>query len=98
MVVKGYVYTRMFSRLLEALATLKDRTEEYRALESLLGQRYWRRGKRARWYDRRALLLQQYICKYPPGHKPKKNVSVLQEALKGLKEALQDEDTGIGMH
>lgn len=56
-------------------------------LEALLNQKAWRRGRRGRWYDRRAQL-----C-IAAG---KKDEKLLKESLQGIAEALTDPNTGIG--
>ncbi|KAF8647479.1 hypothetical protein AX16_006684 [Volvariella volvacea WC 439] len=90
---RGHIYTRMVHKSLRALATLKEYDFEAEVLEALLGQRFWARGKRAKWYDRRALVYTQYLSKGPDGKKP--DLGVLRKALDGLKEALFDTDVGI---
>lgn len=77
------------------MATLQAYEAEAEVLEALLGQKRWRRGKRARWYERRAVLQTRYLCYAEgPGGK-EKDLSVLQQAMEGVREALQDEDTGL---
>jgi Fanconi-associated nuclease 1 len=76
----------------DALRTLKDYKGEYEALEALLRQRYWRRRKRGTWYERRAILQTRYLC-VVDGVKDER---VLFQAMDGVREALKDEDTGIG--
>lgn len=88
----GFVYTRLFRRAQEAFKTLKDHAREAQVLDALLGQRYWRRRKRGAWYDRRALLQTKYLC-WVDGMK---HEDVLYEAMAGVYEALNDEDTGLG--
>lgn len=91
----GFVYTRIFSKVMRAMSSLQAYEAEAQALEALLGQKRWRRGKRARWYERRAVLQTRYLC-YAEGRDGKeKDFSVLQQAMEGVKEALQDEDTGL---
>jgi Fanconi-associated nuclease 1 len=71
---------------------LKDHAREAQVLEALLGQRYWRRRKRGAWYDRRALLQTKYLCREDGiKHEP-----IFYEAMAGMREALNDEDTGLG--
>jgi Fanconi-associated nuclease 1 len=89
----GFVYTRLFRRVQDALRTLKDYQSEADVLEALLGQRYWRRRKRASWYERRAILQTKYLCWVDDV----KDDGVLFQAMEGVKEALKDEDTGLGM-
>ncbi|KAF8891363.1 hypothetical protein BD779DRAFT_1514822 [Infundibulicybe gibba] len=85
----GYVYTRMVDKAAKALGTLGEYEHEATVLEALLSQRFWRRGKRARWYDRRALIQTRYLSnKYT-------DQEVLLQALEGIKDALKDNDTGM---
>lgn len=92
----GFVYTRMFSKALRALATLRAFKEEEAALEALLAQRLWRRGKRAKWYDRLALLRNRYLCVVEgPDGRNMKDKEVLRQAMQGVREALEDEDTSL---
>jgi hypothetical protein len=72
---------------------LKEYEYQAEVINALLGQRLWRRGKRARWHERRAVLLTRYLCFDEEG---KKKQHVLREAMRGVVEALRDEDTGIG--
>ncbi|KAF9025775.1 hypothetical protein BDZ89DRAFT_1068019 [Hymenopellis radicata] len=89
----GFVYTRMVSKGAEALAHLKEYAAEVKLLNELLAQRFWRRGKRGSWYDRRALSTITYLSKTEG--KKRKNNKVLREASVGLREALEDDDTHI---
>ncbi|KAF5386729.1 hypothetical protein D9615_001528 [Tricholomella constricta] len=94
----GFVYTRIFSKAMRALATLKFHHEEAAALDALLDQQFWRRGKRAKWYERRALLQMKYLCihKHPgEGEKQKTDLTVIRQAMEGVHQALKDQDTGI---
>ena len=59
--ILGYVYTKMVHKATTAYATLKEHHRELSIIEELLGQTYWRKGKRAAWYERRALILEKYI-------------------------------------
>ena len=89
------MYTRIFSKAMRAMATLQAYEAEAEALEALLGQKRWRRGKRGRWYERRAVLQTRYLCYTEGPGGEKKDFPVLQQAMEGVKEALQDEDTGL---
>ncbi len=86
----------MVSKGVEALAHLKEYAAEVKLLNELLAQRFWRRGKRGSWYDRRALSTITYLSKTEG--KKRKNNKVLREALIGLREALEDDDTHIGAY
>ncbi|PFH51675.1 hypothetical protein AMATHDRAFT_58424 [Amanita thiersii Skay4041] len=88
----GYVYTRMLHHSVRSLATLKEYEAEYEILQALLGQRHYRRGSRARWYERRALIQMTYLCRTD---EKKRDPEVLRQAMDGVKDALLDEDTGI---
>ncbi|KAF9014179.1 VRR-NUC domain-containing protein [Cyathus striatus] len=88
----GFVYTRLVCGAGGAFATLKEYTLELELVQSLLAQRFWRRGKRAAWYTRRAILQTRYLHKDLDG---RIDLNVLQEALDGIYEALKDNDTGI---
>ncbi|KAF8726453.1 hypothetical protein AX14_007863 [Amanita brunnescens Koide BX004] len=88
----GYIYTRMLHHALRSLATLKAYQAEHEILQALLGQDSYRRGSRARWYERRAILEMTQLSKADGG---KRDQDVLWQAMNGVKEALLDEDTGI---
>jgi len=72
---------------MNALATLKEHQYELEVLEALLAQKRWRRGRRGRWYDRRALILTT--------HFPKDDIEITRRAMRGVVEALLDDDTHI---
>lgn len=84
----------MLHHALRSLATLKAYQAEHEILQALLGQDSYRRGSRARWYERRAILEMTQLSKADGG---KRDQDVLWQAMNGVKEALLDEDTGIGM-
>lgn len=83
----GYVLTRIVQKGAEALGILKEYDRELEVLENLLNQRRWRRGRRGKWYDRRALVLTRYCDKSP---------ETLRCAVRGLLDALNDRDTHLG--
>ncbi|EEB89629.1 hypothetical protein MPER_12252, partial [Moniliophthora perniciosa FA553] len=89
----GYIYTRLMYKAAEAMGPLKRYEEEFALLQKLLSQRYWRRGKRGEWYQRRALIQEAYLSKR--GGKKTKDKAVLAEAWEGLVEALEDDDTHL---
>jgi len=89
----GFVYTRLFRRVQDALRTLKDFKAEAEVLEALLGQRHWRRRKRGTWYERRAILQTRHLCSVDGV----KDLRVLSQAMEGVREALKDGDTGLGI-
>lgn len=91
----GHVYTRMVHKAIKIIAKLKDYQFELKVLDALLDQRFWCRGKRAKWHTRRAIAL---------GHLATKEKNLLKkrqiqsQMLDGIKEALLDDDTGIGYY
>ncbi|KAG5653529.1 hypothetical protein H0H81_012470 [Sphagnurus paluster] len=91
----GFIYVRIFGKVMRALATLKLYQEELNVVEALLGQTFWRRGKRAKWYERRAILQTRYLCFEEHSGEKRTNIDVLHQAMAGLRQALEDEDTGI---
>jgi hypothetical protein len=83
----GHVLTRIVQKGAEALGTLKEYDCELEVLEALLNQRRWRRGRRGKWYERRALILTRYCDKSP---------ETLVRAMRGLLDSLNDRDTHLG--
>lgn len=83
----GHVLTRIVQKGAEALGVLKDYDSELEVLEALLNQRRWRRGRRGKWYERRALVLTRYGDKGP---------ETLRHAMLGLIDSLNDPDTHLG--
>jgi fanconi-associated nuclease 1 len=83
----GYVLTRIVQKGADALGALKEYDRELEVLEDLLNQRRWRRGRRGKWYDRRALVLTRYCDKSP---------ETLRRAVRGLLDSLNDRDTHLG--
>jgi len=77
-----------------SLVSLKDHERNLEVIESLLAQRFWRRGKRAAWYERRAIILGH--LQRDAADKEKK-IELQWKTLDGIKEALLDDDTGTGM-
>lgn len=90
----GHVYTRMVHKALKVIAKLKDYQFELKVFEALLDQRFWCRGKRAKWYTRRAIILGHLVTKEKD---PLKKRNLQLRILEGIKVALLDDDTGIGM-
>ncbi|KAI0306703.1 hypothetical protein B0F90DRAFT_1814554 [Multifurca ochricompacta] len=82
----GHVLTRIVQKGAEALGTLKEYDRELEVLEALLNQRRWRRGRRGKWYERRALVLTRYGDKSP---------ETLRRAMRGLIDSLHDRDTHL---
>ncbi|KAH9928150.1 VRR-NUC domain-containing protein [Fomitopsis serialis] len=77
----GHVLTRVVCKGSAALGMLGQHEYELEVLESLLAQRRWRRGRRGRWYERRALLLMKF--------------QQYERAKAAVIEALEDDDTHI---
>jgi len=69
---------------------LKEHEYELEVLDALLAQKRWRRGRRGRWYDRRALILMTYF--------PRDDLGIARRAMRGVEEALLDDDTHIGYY
>lgn len=84
----------MVHKATKALGPLKSYDLELKVLQALLGQKIWMRGKRARWYERRAIV-QGHITRQMEGIDTKHGL--LWQTMEGVKEALRDEDTGIGV-
>lgn len=80
--------TRVVCQGASALGTLGDHRMELEILETLLKQKRWRRGRRGRWHERRALILQTYMGK---------DQIILNEAMRAVIEGLEDDDTHMGM-
>lgn len=78
--------TRVVCKGAEALGNLGEREYELEVLEALLAQRRWRRGRRGRWYERRALLLMTYFSN---------DYNATRRAMEGVIDALSDDDTHI---
>ena len=79
----------MVDRATSSFGPLKEYEDELMVLNALLSQKYWRRGRRANWYVRRAIIQNHLWLRY-------KDDKLRFESLQGIKEALSDEDTGIG--
>jgi Fanconi-associated nuclease 1 len=83
LIVVGHVLTRLVCKGAHALGILGEYEYELRVLESLLAQKRWRRGRRGRWHERRALILERYALRDA-------------DALSACLDALKDDDTHIG--
>ncbi|KAJ3554977.1 hypothetical protein NP233_g12311 [Leucocoprinus birnbaumii] len=81
----GHVYTRMVHKAATAYGLLKEHGKELAILGKLLEQTHWRKGKRAAWYERRALILEKYIG------------TDLEIIKNGILQALADEYTGLSI-
>lgn len=64
---------------------LKEYNTELAIISELLQQTHWRKGKRATWYERRAVILERYIKPYD-----------FEVVKNGILQALADGFTGIG--
>ncbi|KAF9817812.1 hypothetical protein IEO21_03154 [Rhodonia placenta] len=82
----GHILTRVVCKGTYALGTLKEHERELGVLEALLAQRRWRRGRRGRWHERRALILMTHMGK---------SDRIYRLAMDAVTEALMDEDTHI---
>ncbi|KAG1782315.1 hypothetical protein EV702DRAFT_1176606 [Suillus placidus] len=78
----GHVLTRLVCKGAHALGILGEYEYELSVLESLLAQKRWRRGRRGRWHERRALILERYVVRD-------------DGALSACLDALEDDDTHI---
>lgn len=83
----------MLHKATKALGTLKEYKQELKIVNDLLSQTFWRRGKRAQWYERRAIIL-GHLTRQADTKDAKQELTI--ETLEGVKEALQDEDTTLG--
>lgn len=82
----GHILTRVICKGSYALGILKEYERELEVLEALLAQKRWRRGRRGRWHERRALILMTHMDKDPITY---------QRATTAVIEGLEDEDTHI---
>lgn len=83
----GHILTRIVCKGAYALGVLKEYYQELKVLQALLAQTRWRRGRRGRWYERRALVLMTHL-KHEEGRQ--------EEAMWVVIDALKDPDTHIG--
>lgn len=74
------------------MQALKQYDREMVIIELLLGQTKWLRGKRWKLYERRAIIQMTHLWKM----EDKSKMEVLQEAMEGIKQALEDDDTHLG--
>lgn len=82
----GHILTRVICKGAYALGILRDYVRELEVLEALLAQRQWRRGRRGRWHERRALILMTHMDK---------DQATYERAMAAVIEGLEDEDTHI---
>ncbi|KAI0362440.1 hypothetical protein OH77DRAFT_1515684 [Trametes cingulata] len=81
----GHVLTRVVCKGAHALGILHEYALELQLLDALLAQTRWRRGRRGRWHERRALLLMQHL----------RADDADEAALAGVVAALTDPDTHV---
>jgi fanconi-associated nuclease 1 len=79
----------MVDKATQSFGLLKEYDDELIVLNSLLSQKYWRHGKWANWYVRCANIQNHLWLR-------DKDDRVRFDSLQGIKEALSDDDTGIG--
>lgn len=84
----------MIYKAIQSFGPLKEYVREVEILDQLLQQRFWCRGKRGRWYERRALVLEHHLVKAVKD--PEQKSALRFRALNGLKDAILDDDTGMG--
>ncbi|KAI8989721.1 VRR-NUC domain-containing protein [Trametes punicea] len=88
----GHILTRVVCKGAYALGILHEYDRELEVLNALLAQTRWRRGRRGRWHERRALLLMNHL-------RDADHTDVAAEtdaaALVGVVAALEDPDTHI---
>jgi hypothetical protein len=83
----GHVYTRIVQKCARMLGILKDHQFELEVLENLLSQRWWQRGQRGKWHERRTLILMTHCGGAE---------AMMRRAMNSAMEGLKDEDTHIG--
>jgi len=83
----------MLCRALTAYGPLKEYRREDDLYDALLSQKFWRRGKRAQWYERRAIV-RNHILGQIKGAEAKREYE--EKTLGILKEAITDYDTVTG--
>ncbi|KAI0636683.1 hypothetical protein C8Q77DRAFT_1247200 [Trametes polyzona] len=88
----GHILTRVVCKGAYVLGILHEYEQELEVLNALLAQKRWRRGRRGRWHERRALLLMHHFRKAAD---PEDVRGVDELAFAGVVEALEDEDTHI---
>ncbi|KAL1944729.1 hypothetical protein VTO73DRAFT_3159 [Trametes versicolor] len=89
----GHILTRVVCKGAHALGILHEYEQELAVLDALLAQKRWRRGRRGRWHDRRALLLMKHLR--DATEDDDEQLRVEKAALTGVIAALEDQDTHI---
>ncbi|KAF9068946.1 hypothetical protein BDP27DRAFT_1294387 [Rhodocollybia butyracea] len=100
---EGYILTRLLWKTAECYALLHQFYEELNIIKMLLDQTFWRRAKRGKWYDRRALIKEYHLSKelkreaeangWSKKFLHERKQALWKEAREGLYEALNDVDT-----
>ncbi|CDO73570.1 hypothetical protein BN946_scf185014.g40 [Trametes cinnabarina] len=104
----GHILTRVVCKGAHALGILREYDRELQVLDALLAQTRWRRGRRGRWHDRRALLLMNHLrpsstSSTSPSSSPSPSPTSITSrvadhdasTLRGVVAALEDPDTHI---
>ncbi|OSD08560.1 hypothetical protein PYCCODRAFT_1429618 [Trametes coccinea BRFM310] len=96
----GHILTRVVCKGAHALGILHQYDRELEVLNALLAQTRWRRGRRGRWHDRRALLLMNHLR--PSTSSPSSSTATVtaisdhdSATLQSVIAALEDADTHI---
>lgn len=84
----------MLCKAISALGPLKEYEKEQEILNFLLSQRFWRRGKRAQWHRRRAIVQGHLIAQ---AVSQEKKFELRVQCMVWLRDSLLDDDVGIGM-
>lgn len=83
----------MLGKAKSVLGPLKEYEQELEILDFMLSQKFWRRGKRADWYRRKAIIYGHLIRQ---ADTKDKKWELQRLSMLGLRAALLDEDVGIG--
>ncbi|KAI0672928.1 hypothetical protein C8Q78DRAFT_1122510 [Trametes maxima] len=90
----GHILTRVVCKGAYALGILKQHAKELDILDTLLAQTRWRRGRRGRWHERRALVLMHHLHAAAVDE-PAQQRALDRRALAGVVAALEDADTHV---
>ncbi|KAI0822847.1 VRR-NUC domain-containing protein [Trametes gibbosa] len=103
----GHILTRIVCKGAYALGLMHEYERELSVLDALLAQTRWRRARRGRWHDRRAILLTKHLRRAVAAAAASPSASLSQPdpvdaqraldetALEGVVAALRDEDTHV---
>ncbi|KAH0612564.1 uncharacterized protein H6S33_008944 [Morchella sextelata] len=99
----AWVLTRVVHKGEYVLGRLKDYAREYEVLNALLAQRGHHPARKGGWYQRRALIEENYMASITPGPTsnttPEANKKIwLRKALKTCEAGLQDPETHLIYH